>query len=959
MLVGKVPCRPGCGKKIVRGAERVGAVSAVAGPRPRLSGRGRGERTIPLRFPRPLSTREIAAWIACLIIAAALIALSAVYLVNSDLTADILDPAKRLENAVSLASEHVEDVALPTAKPAENAGPPAAEHAALPVAEPAENEPLAAKPAGDALSPAAPAENAEPLAAKTVENTARPAATLPSSAEDPRFASAAEMPAQQQQFLSVISDFAQKYATALNDMTKNALRQQRARAICAIINDLVVTNWIGTVNTPPADEGRGVLTVSLDKRSTIGFWDKLKSRTALHNANIQLSPGQIVVFSGRFSRAKGDCITARSPTLREAMTQPNWLMRFSVIKTAEKAVPAAVKPGENDVQPAATMQLGAAHPRIPSAAEMPKQQQQFLSIIGDFAQKYETARNDMAKDALRQQKALRQQRARALCGIMNDLTVTNWIGTLYGTDQGRGVVAVSLDKRSKIGTWDKFKPRTALHDASIQLIPGQTIVFSGKFFRAKGDCITARSSTLREAMTQPNWIMQFSSINPAENAVRAPAKPAENAAWPAAKHPENDAPPDAKPRENASPPSAKPADNDVPRGTERAEDAAPPVVKPAEDAALPAAKAADNDVPAGTDHAEDAASPAAKPGEDAALSPAKPAENDVPRTARAEDAAPPAAKSSEGAALPAARAGENDVPPATERVEAAAPPAARAGENEVSPATERAEDAAPRAAKTEDDAALSAAKPTENDVLPATERAEKAAPRVAKAAEEAALPTAMAARNNVPPATERLEDAAPPAGKPAQRAAVPVAKPKENNDVRPDATMKLGADLYEEDPKPKGKLYPGSVDWHTEQVASAAGEPPDLAALADIEIPQLKLKVMLSLRHNSDATKPPSPRFEIHFTVPPDFAHQGIDSIPGILMSGVIPLALSAVKVADNSFELDLGRLGLDRNLQLLKERTWFYVPLVYNDGTRAILSVKKDALGELAFRDAHLIPER
>jgi hypothetical protein len=116
------------------------------------------------------------------------------------------------------------------------------------------------------------------------------------------------------------------------------------------------------------------------------------------------------------------------------------------------------------------------------------------------------------------------------------------------------------------------------------------------------------------------------------------------------------------------------------------------------------------------------------------------------------------------------------------------------------------------------------------------------------------------------------------------------------------------------------------------------------------------LKVTLSIRHSSDATLPASPRLEIHFIVPSDFAHQGIDSIPGILMSGFIPLALSAVKVSDNSFEVDLGRLGLGRNLQLLKERTWFYVPLVYNDGGHALLSVEKDASGERALRDAHII---
>ncbi|HKD26984.1 MAG TPA: hypothetical protein VKC66_13925, partial [Xanthobacteraceae bacterium] len=124
---------------------------------------------------------------------------------------------------------------------------------------------------------------------------------------------------------------------------------------------------------------------------------------------------------------------------------------LSPAKPAEDAALSAAKPAENAVPPAATMQLGAEDPRIASAADMPAQQQQFLSIISDFAQKYEAAPDDMAKDALREQRALRQQRARAICGIMNDLTVTNWVGTvntLPGTDQGRGVLAVSLDKRS-------------------------------------------------------------------------------------------------------------------------------------------------------------------------------------------------------------------------------------------------------------------------------------------------------------------------------------------------------------------------------------------------------------------------------------------------------------------------------------------------------------------------------
>jgi hypothetical protein len=43
----------------------------------------------------------------------------------------------------------------------------------------------------------------------------------------------------------------------------------------------------------------------------------------------------------------------------------------------------------------------------------------------------------------------------------------------------------------------------------------------------------------------------------------------------------------------------------------------------------------------------------------------------------------------------------------------------------------------------------------------------------------------------------------------------------------------------------------------------------------------------------------------------------------------------------------------LQRNVQLLKERTWFDIPIVYTDGRRAILAVEKGSPGETAFAEA------
>jgi hypothetical protein len=41
------------------------------------------------------------------------------------------------------------------------------------------------------------------------------------------------------------------------------------------------------------------------------------------------------------------------------------------------------------------------------------------------------------------------------------------------------------------------------------------------------------------------------------------------------------------------------------------------------------------------------------------------------------------------------------------------------------------------------------------------------------------------------------------------------------------------------------------------------------------------------------------------------------------------------------------------RNLQLLKERSWFVIPLVYANQRRAIVALEKGSPGERAFNDA------
>jgi hypothetical protein len=167
--------------------------------------------------------------------------------------------------------------------------------------------------------------------------------------------------------------------------------------------------------------------------------------------------------------------------------------------------------------------------------------------------------------------------------------------------------------------------------------------------------------------------------------------------------------------------------------------------------------------------------------------------------------------------------------------------------------------------------------------------------------------------------------------------------------------------LYEEEPNdPQGKRYVGSAIWRTETVSPGPGRPPELAIRADVEIPERKLNMSFSIRRNTDQTLPASHTMEVMFNLPADFPAGGISNVPGVLMKQAeqtrgTPLAGLAVKVTNNFFLIGLSAVEADqaRNTQLLKERGWFDIPIVYNNNRRAILAIEKGTPGERAFQEA------
>jgi hypothetical protein len=187
-------------------------------------------------------------------------------------------------------------------------------------------------------------------------------------------------------------------------------------------------------------------------------------------------------------------------------------------------------------------------------------------------------------------------------------------------------------------------------------------------------------------------------------------------------------------------------------------------------------------------------------------------------------------------------------------------------------------------------------------------------------------------------------------------------EPDQHQGVQDLAVAPQRAVLYEEDPgDPTGRQTPGVAIWRTEEIASPAGEPPELAVRADVEFPGRQIGMTWTLRRAAgDISRSASHTIEIMFKLPPDFPAGGVFSVPGVVVKQAeqvrgVALAAASVKVTDGYFMVGLSGAPADkaRNIELLKKRPWFDIPIIYTNQRRAILAMEKGTPGELAMAQA------
>ncbi len=166
--------------------------------------------------------------------------------------------------------------------------------------------------------------------------------------------------------------------------------------------------------------------------------------------------------------------------------------------------------------------------------------------------------------------------------------------------------------------------------------------------------------------------------------------------------------------------------------------------------------------------------------------------------------------------------------------------------------------------------------------------------------------------------------------------------------------------LYEEGKAGgQAQITAGQVVWQTAPYP-LDGKPGAVQIKAQIDIPERRISALLSIHPNNDPSFPASHLIELRFDLPSDFDGQSIKQVPGIIAKATEQsrgdgLVGASAKVSDNFFWIALGGAESDRqrNVKYLRERGWFDVPLLYENGRRAILTIEKAGAGDRVVSDA------
>ncbi|MHA1189879.1 MAG: hypothetical protein ACTSSQ_05395 [Alphaproteobacteria bacterium] len=149
-----------------------------------------------------------------------------------------------------------------------------------------------------------------------------------------------------------------------------------------------------------------------------------------------------------------------------------------------------------------------------------------------------------------------------------------------------------------------------------------------------------------------------------------------------------------------------------------------------------------------------------------------------------------------------------------------------------------------------------------------------------------------------------------------------------------------------------GAVQEGAIGWT--QITQPDGAP---AIQAKIDVPDKGLAVTVTVSRNLDNALPASHLIEISFDSGSSISAAEIDRIPALVVkpneqARGQPLTGAAVPVTETLFCIALSsdKEQESQNLSLMRDGAWFDMPILFKDGTRALITFEKGIPGDQVF---------
>ena len=146
--------------------------------------------------------------------------------------------------------------------------------------------------------------------------------------------------------------------------------------------------------------------------------------------------------------------------------------------------------------------------------------------------------------------------------------------------------------------------------------------------------------------------------------------------------------------------------------------------------------------------------------------------------------------------------------------------------------------------------------------------------------------------------------------------------------------------------------FSGTIDWT--EGKDELGLP---TIIGNASIPARNLGVEITIRKNTDPSLPASHLMEVNFDVSDSFVGGTIAELKGVLLKdrelvAGAPLVGASARVVGNSFLFALSASATDTttNTELLKNRGWMDLAIVYGSGRAAIITLEKDDTAKTMF---------